>query len=209
MSDNHEYYSSKLIPFGTEVALIGSDTNGAAPQRVYGLFIDAEIYEFGNEINEHYYVKAFLNSTGYEPGKPQQDYEWFMFADGAQGIDTLIGTVVNAAVMENYSKTLNGKHSSYQNLNQIKFSDDATDECIDELTCKISAKDGRVSVTFTDEKATVSSLHATLPQKSITIALDELKALREWKDKTLRTMYEIIRQRKEAELEETAAPGLR
>jgi hypothetical protein len=209
MENHHEYYSSNLIPFGKEVALIGSDTNGAAPQRVYGLFIDAEIYEFGNEITEQYFVKAFLRPEGYKRGNLQQDCEWFMYADSAQDIDSLIGTVVNAAVMENYSKTLNGHHSSYRNNNQLEFSDDTTFECIDDLTCKIISKDGRVHVKFTDQEATVSSLNATLPSKSITVALDELKALRDWKDKTLRSMYDIIQQRKEAELEEVSTPGIR
>lgn len=205
----HEYYSSKLISFGKDVALIGGDTNGAAPQRVYGLFIDAEIYEFQNDITEHYYVKAFLDPIGYQPNKPQQNCEWFMYADSVQEIDSIIGTIVNAAALKNYSKSLNGKHSSYQNNNQQDFSDDATAECISGLTCQITSKDGRVSVKFSDEKSTVSSLNATLPPESVTAALDELKGLRDWKDKTLRTMYEIIQQKKEAELEETATPGLR
>jgi hypothetical protein len=202
----HEYFTSNLIPFSNEPALLGVDTNGASPQRVYGLFIGAEIYEFNGEITENYWLKARLSNGPFNKDVPRQDAEFLMWSDNVQQMDMVIGNIVSASVIKNWDKTLNGKFDSYQNQAQLDFSDKASSECIDQLDCRVNSTETGFAIRFFDKSATISSLHAKLQDKAITIALDEIKSLREWSDKNQRILLREIAAKRE---DEPAAPGIR
>lgn len=202
----HEYFTSNLIPFSTKPALLGVDTNGASPQRVYGLFIEAEIYEYNGEITENYWLKARLTEDKFDREATRQDAEFFMWSDNVQQMDMLIGNIVSASVIRHWDKRLNGEFDSYQNQAQQDFSDEATSECIDKLGCRVNSTENGFSVRFFDRKTTISSLHAKLEDKAVTIALDEIKSLREWSDKCQRVLLKEIAAKQE---DEPSAPVIR
>lgn len=196
----HEYFTSNLIPFSAETALLGVDTNGASPARVYGLFLEAEIYEYQGEITENYYLKARTVDTKFDKTTTQQDAEFFMWSDNVQQMDMVIGNIVSASVIKNWDKTLNGKFDSYQNQAQQDFSDEATAECIDNLRCRVNSSETGFAIRFFDGTSTISSLHAKLQDKAITVALDEVKSLREWSDKNQRILLKEIAANQDNEL---------
>lgn len=202
----HEYFTSNLIPFSKEPALLGVDTNGASPQRVYGLFIEAEIYEFQGEIVENHWLKASLTNEVFDKQATRQNAEFLMWSNNVQQMDMVIGNIVSASVIKNWDKRLNGTFDSYQNQAQQDFSDEATSECIDNLGCRVNSTETGFAIRFFDKKATISSLHAKLQDKAITIALDEIKSLREWSDKHQRILLKEIAAKQE---NEPAAPGIR
>jgi hypothetical protein len=203
----HEYFTSNLIPFSKEPALLGVDTNGASPERVYGLFIGAEIYKYNDEITENYWLKATLTKGNFDKQATGQEAEFLMWSPNVQQMDMVIGSIVSASVIKNWNKTLNGKFDSYQNLAQQEFSDEATSECIDNLGCRVNSTDTGFAIRFFDRNTTISSLHAKLEDKAITTALDEIKSLREWSDKCQRALLKEIAARREDT--PAAAPALR
>jgi hypothetical protein len=203
---SHEYFTSNLIPFSPEAALLGVDTNGAAPQRIYGLFLEADIYEFQGEITENYYLKARLTDAPFDKTLTQQNAEFFAYSSDVQRMDMIIGSIVNASALKNWSKTLNGKFDSYQNQSQQDFSEEATAEGIDNLACRVNSTETGFAIRFFDKTDTISSLHAKLQDKAITIALDEIKSLRDWSDKWQRVLIKEISAEQE---NEPAAPGVR
>jgi hypothetical protein len=202
----HEYFTSNLIPFSNEPALLGVDTNGAAPQQVYGLFVEAEIYDFKGEITQNFWLKAKLSDDGFDKASAQNSAEYLMWSDNVQQLDMLIGNIVSASVIKNWNKYLNGKFDSYQNSAQQDFSDEATAECIDGLSCRVNSTETGFAVRFYSKDTTISSLHAKLQDKAITVALDEVKSLREWSDKYQRVLLSEIAAKQE---DEPAAPGIR
>ena len=193
----HEYFTSNLIPFSKEPALLGVDTNGAAPEQVYGLFVEAEIYEFEGEITQNYWLKAKLSDDCFDKDSTQNKAEFLMWSDNVQHLDMLIGNIVSASVIKNWNKYLNGKFDSYQNTAQQDFSDKATSECIDGLSCRVNSTETGFAVRFYSKDITISSLHAKLQDKAITIALDEIKTLREWSDKHQRILLKEIAAKQE------------
>lgn len=202
----HEYFTSNLIPFSKEPALLGVDTNGAAPQQVYGLFVEAEIYDFEGEITQNYWLKAKLTDEVFNKDQTQKNAEFLMWSDNVQQMDMLIGNIVSASVIKNWNKYLNGKFDSYQNTAQQDFSDEATSECIDGLSCRVNSTETGFAVRFYSNDETISSLYAKLQDKAITVALDEVKSLREWSDKYQRILLSEIAAKQQ---EEPAAPGIR
>lgn len=202
----HEYFTSNLIPFSKDPALIGVDTNGASPEQVYGLFVEAEIYEHNGEIVENYWLKARLTDTPFDKTVVQQNAEFFAYSDNVQQMDMIIGNIVSASVIRNWDKTLNGAFNSYQNQAQQDFSEDATSEGIEKLGCRVNSTETGFAIRFFDKRTTISSLHAKLENKAITTALDEVKSLREWSDQQQRALLKEIAAQQDAEV---AAPGIR
>jgi len=201
----HEHFTSNFIRFSQEPALLGVDTNGASPQRVYGLFIDGEIYEHKGEVTQNYWLKAALDEKA-DAENSRQKSEFLMWSENVRELDMVIGSIVSASVLKNWNRTLDSKFESYQNSSQLDFSDDASAECISNLGCRVNSTDTGFAIRFFDKNKTISSLHAKLEDKAITAALNEIKSLRDWSNTHQRTLLMESAAKKE---DEPAAPGVR
>ncbi|TLX15957.1 hypothetical protein [Rhizobium sp. MHM7A] len=201
----HFGITTDLIHFSDAPALLGVDTNGAAPQRVYGIFVEAEMYEYEGDITQNYWLKLATSST-FDKSSSQPGAEHFMWASDVQRIDLFLGAIVSASVVKGWNRELNGKFDGYQNIAQVEFSEDATEECWDNLSCRVNSTDGGFEARLYNKHATLASIYAALSDKGIDQALDAVKELREWADKHQRLLYKSIAEKNE---NEPASLGMR
>lgn len=213
MADENDFHTTtRVIAFETGGGLLGVDTNGAAPQRIHGLFVEAQAFSidgaqdrFCDEPEEHYWIKATMRPDLSTELNEAPYPEFVAFAANLTEVERIFGAIANASFVSGYDKTLTGSYSGYQNSAQTRFSDDASEECAYDLGCRVNASPSGFELRLFDKKATIASVHGKLTTDGIDEILGMLSELRTWRDGKFRILERRIAERK---AEEAPAPGM-
>jgi len=181
------FYTSPYVRFEDATALLGADTNGAAPQRIYGFFVEGEISsDAGSEdVIESYWLKAV---TSPDPGVDHEhtrEQEFVAYAD-AKHVESILGAVATASSIDGYSRKLDGKFDGYHNTSQIEFNDRTSPECRDDLSCVVTSKGGAFHLKMLSQTSVVTSVFAKLSPAAVSETLAIVSEVREWNDLKLR-----------------------
>lgn len=212
----NESMVSSFIPFdGSQVAILGLNTNGCVPTRVYGLIVEATIQEVGDTLSESFWLKVATSDT-FEivpgrnvPGIPPQSVDFIAFGE-ADEIGSILGAMVNASLVEKYDQSSGVKYNSYFSDSQRRANPKETTD-VEVSDCTLNAKNTKTGfeISFSDETAVVSRLNAKLDQTGIEAVLklaDELREWQHWVDNAYQSAKEV---RAENDLERIAvAPGM-
>lgn len=186
MSD-HEFYMSKLITFTKNPALLGINTNGAAPERVFGLNLEAQMYIADGEVIQDFWLHARTKDGPQEQTQrpSNQNSEWVAYFHDTKQVNEVVNAIINAQVGKVERVTLPGSFDGYQNQNQIRYdNENSTDECINGLTCVVDHKNGGFSLQLKDKSVNITSLDATLSDSGVSTMLDTVREVTAWVQKT-------------------------
>jgi hypothetical protein len=176
MTAIHETFSSGAIAFAPAPALLGADTNGAAPQRTYGYLVEGDIYSERNEAVQSWWLRAVI-----DPALDCQKAEYVMFAADAGQIERVLGAIATAAATPGYDKVLEGTFEGYANTAQIAFDDETNEDCIENLRCRVaSALEGSFSLRLEKGGKAVATLSARMTPEGIDRTLQLAADLRAW-----------------------------
>ena len=203
MSDAHFTLNSKPIAFTKAAGLLGFATNGAAPQRVYGLYVDANLYgEPGEEPVESYWLKA-VSRPDLLPNPAEGPYpEFIMFSSDLGQIEKVLGAIASASFVPGYDQNLPGKFDGYHNTAQTQHSDDTPEDCVEGLSCRVNSTDTAFEMRLFSKTTTVASVCAKLSRTGVDDALSVVSDLRQWRHEKLREIERIMKE------EPSPAPGL-
>lgn len=213
MSDENDFYTTtRVIAFEPEGGLLGVDTNGAAPQRIHGLFVEAQAFaidtaqdRFCDAPEEHYWIKATMRPDLSTELNDAPYPEFVAFASDLSEVERIFGAIANASFVSGYDKKLAGSYAGYQNSSQTRFSDEASEECAYDLGCRVNASPSGFELRLFDKKATIASVHGKLAPNGIDETLAMLAELRTWRDEKFRILERQIAKR---ETEEAPTPGM-
>lgn len=188
MADQH-FETSKPVVFSDGVSLLGFDTNGAAPQRIYGLFVEAELHPDDaskDGLMESYWLKAF-SSPDLDPApKDGPRPEYVMYADNLAQIEKVLGAIASASCLPGYDQRLQGLFDGYHNSAQAQFSDETDEECVYGLGCRVNASEAGFALRLFGKTQTVTSIAAKLDASGVEAALGVVRDLNQWRDDKVR-----------------------
>lgn len=188
MSDHH-FETSKSISFTEGVCLLGFDTNGAAPQRIYGLFVEAELYADADRsegLTESYWLKAYCSPDLDAAPKEGPRPEYVMYGDNLAQIEKVLGAIASASCLPGYDQRLQGKFDGYHNSAQTQFSDETDEECVYGLGCRVNASETGFALRLFGKTETVASIAAKLDHACVETALGVVRDLNQWRTDKVR-----------------------
>ncbi len=199
--ETHFTSTSKTVPFAETAGLLGVETNGAAPQRIFGLFIEADIYgEAGREPTESYWLKA-TRQENQAPNPTSAPYpEFIMFSSEFGKIEAVLGAIASASFVPGYDQRPAGSFDGYHNTAQTEFSGETPEDCVEGLSCRVNATSAGFEFRLFNRTATVASVAATLAPTGVDDVLGVVGELRKWREDKLRIIEDVLK--------EEAAPAL-
>lgn len=200
--ETHFTSTSKTVPFAESAGLLGFATNGAAPQRIFGLVVEADIYgEPDRDPTESYWLKATRQEDP-SPNPAAAPYpEFIMFSSDFSQIETVLGAIASASFVPGYDQRPAGLFDGYHNTAQTEFSDATPEDCVEKLFCRINATVAGFEFRLFNRSATVASVAATLQPGGVDAILGVVGELRKWREEKLRTIDEVLK-------EAAPAPGM-
>jgi hypothetical protein len=211
MSDDkpHDaYYTSPVIEFDPLPALLGADTNGAAPQRVHGMFVSANLCESDGKPSGGYWIKVNTAKPTRDDPDHHNAFEHVAFVETPHEVESILGAIVNASRSTNFEQTLKNKVGGWHNSGQVNFNEDTQEDCVYNLTAKVAgAKHGFSLRLFDNTKCAapnVATIYAKVTPEGIDTALKIVRDLHDWSSEHTR----IIEKEIEAKTAPAAAPGL-
>lgn len=212
MSENkpHDaYYTSSVIEFDQSPALLGANTNGAAPQRIYGLYVSANLCESNGKPSGGYWLKANTAKPRTDDPDHFKAFEHVAYVNTPQEVEAILGAIVSASLSSDFERALPGKMGGWHNSGQLTFSEDTPEGCVYDLSCRIGATKRGFNLRLFDAtsyRATnVATVEAKLTSDGIDTALKIVRELNDWAAEHTR----IIEQQIEAKDTASAVPGLR
>lgn len=191
----HEQMVSEYIPFDVERAsVLGLNTNGCVPTQVYGLIVEGQIDTYKGDVDESFWLKAVTNPDfSHIAGRnvdvvPSNDVDFIAFGDAEQ-IANILGTVVNASLVEGHNVVTSKKFTSYFSDAQRRADpNETTDVAIDD--CALASKNTKdgFEISFSDHAEVISRLNASLDADGIKSTLRVANEIRDWK----RSIYAVI-----------------
>jgi hypothetical protein len=204
--------STQTIPFLKDTGYLGAGTNGAMPERAYGIWIEAEITEtqFGEKDDhlESLWVKI-ATEEGQLKDRMKRDGEHFMYGNFEQ-VEKVLSAMLTASLHQTEIKP-EGKFDAYMNRAQIDFDEEnSTEECIYGVAARVAiGKTGGVDVSFTEPPKrrglpgqVVARLNADFSSEGWSMLATEFRKLRVWREECLREISKASRER-----EQEAAPA--
>lgn len=189
------FETTKVVAFSEAAGLVGVATNGAAPQRVYGLFVEAEVYgEVGEEPTENYWLKAVgtpdLDAWPKEGPRP----EYIMFSSDLGQIEKVLGAIASASFVPGYDQRLAGSFDGYHNSAQTEHNDATSEECVYGLGCRVNASEAGFEMRLFSKTTTVASIVAKLSPTGVDDVLGIVSGLRQWREAKLREIEEALKE---------------
>ncbi|CAH1689532.1 conserved hypothetical protein [Hyphomicrobiales bacterium] len=202
MSDEpHFFNTSKTVAFDEAAGLLGFATNGAAPQRIFGLFVEADIYgEVGCEPTESYWLKATRQEDQSATPASAPHPEFILFSSDIGQVEAVLGAIASASFVPGYDQRPAGTFEGYHNSAQTEFSDATPDDCVEGLSCRVNSTGAGFEFRLFDRTTTVASVAAKLAPSGIDDVLSVVGDLREWREDTLRKI--------DLQLSEEPAPAM-
>ncbi len=196
MSDtpNHsEFFKSEVITFDPLPALLGLDTNGAAPQRIYGFFIEGEFYGDANQLSEAYWIKVTTSKGPFDGEVPRGDYDYLAYTADAKKIEEILGAIVNVSVNPDASIRLSGRVDGYRNRAQLEFDEELGEDCQNGLNCDIegSRHGFRLKLSTLGTKKNEATVYARMTPDGIDAALKVAERVREFSSRNRDTTIEL------------------
>jgi hypothetical protein len=222
MSDTaayHQCFESPVIPFDTLPALLGADTNGAAPQRIYGFFVEGEVFEdTKGEIKESWWIKVTTNKEPLDANLPRSNADHVLFSQDVRQIDMILGAIVEASIDPDVKKRLPGKFDGWHNRAQIEFdetSDNVQEDCVYDLNCTVEGSQHGFRFKLVEEKRhpkahfetftkNVATVYARMTPEGLDASMTLAKAVRDFADTHRRAIFKL----QEARPAAVPAPGI-
>jgi len=200
--------STQTIPFLKDTGYLGAGTNGAMPQKAFGLWIESEVGQstlVGKEPFENVWVKVVV-----DPDQVQKRDmgEYLMYGDFEE-VEKVLSAMLTSSLHQTEVRP-KGQFDAYMNRAQIDFDEEnATEECIGGLETRVApGKSGGVDVSFRESQRkggqVISRLNADLSPEAWSLLATEFRKLRTWREECL-TKIETARREREAA---PAAPGM-
>lgn len=211
----HERMVSEFIPFDVErPSILGLNTNGCVPTQVYGLIVEGEIDTYKGHVYESFWLKVVTNPAfSHIAGRnvevlPANDVDFIAFGNADQ-IANILGTIVNASLVEGHKFVAPEKFTSYFSNTQRRADPNETTD-VEIENCAFASKrtkDG-FEISFSDATAVISRLNASLDSAGITSVLQVANEIRDWK----RSICAVIDKAREQNAEDdnevsVAVPG--
>lgn len=185
------YFTSDVIPFHSEIALLGANTNGAAPERIYGLFIEGNICEAKGEVSQGYWLRATTEPAN-DDGSHPKGWQNVIFADTPQDVEMILSAIVNSSIDPMSVTYIPAKLSGWHSHGQIRFNEETPEDCVYELGCKVRATSNGFNLTLQHKmnhgKADVNSISAALGPVGIDVAMSTVAKLHNWSDEHSRNI---------------------
>jgi len=196
-------------------AVLGLNTNGCVPTRVYGLVVEGQIMEINDDVSETFWLKIATNPDFRQTaerngsGVESRDVDFLAMGDADQ-IATILGTIVNASMVEDHDTVASQKFMSYFSECQRRADpQETTDVEIQDCTLRSKKTKGGFELCFSDDKEVISRLNATLDQNGIKAVLQLAADVREWHHFVANAIQSARESRAEEHLEAMAvAPGM-
>jgi hypothetical protein len=189
-------------------ALLGADTNGAAPQRIHGLFIRANLCEFDGQPSGGYWINVNTAKPSASDPEHYKAFEHVAYVNSPNEVESILGAIVNASRSVNFQQTLKNKMGGWHNSGQVNFDEETQEDCRYDLSCKISGAKHGFSLILFDAKSPrdprVTTIYAKVAPEGIDTALSVVRELHDWATKHTR----IIEKEIEAKAAPVAAPGM-
>jgi len=212
MSEENEnlsfWESSVTIPFLKDTGYLGAATNGAMPQKAFGLWIESEIAQSAAEDikgvpYENVWVRIVVDEAEVQK---RHNGEYLMYGD-FESVEKVLSAMLTASLHQTEVKP-QGRFDAYMNQAQREFDEvNTTEECIDSLEVRVApGKTGGVDLSFKESQRkggqVVARLNADLSPESWSLLATEFRRLRTWREDSLRKIETARRER-----EKEAAPA--
>ena len=194
--DSSRYYATPLFPIASGTGLLGASINGAMPDPAFGFWLEWE----GNaapeeaEVTENMWVRV---ATSRDNGPQTGRGDHLVFASDARKIERLFAAIVEASTRRLDTVTMPDKYDGYRNHAQSQFDENARDDGIENLTCRVmSRQDGSFEVYLGDEakvgEGPVARLNGKLAPEHIVLLQTEFAKFREARDEAMRDLNKVL-----------------
>jgi hypothetical protein len=186
--DAQFFKTSPYFRFAEGVALLGAGTNGAQPQRIYGLFVESHAYEFDGEMSQDHHIKACVAADPDFNPESVADTEFVAYGDKVEKVVAILGAVATAASVPGFDGSLDGTFDGYRNTAQLNFDEMASPEGIEKLKCQVKAENGGFHLRMVERPAAkvVTSVIGSFDAVTVTSLLGYLEELQTWVAKCAR-----------------------
>lgn len=196
-SNVSKWVSSPVFMFDADLAVLGLDTNGAAPQRIYGLRVEGQISDYKGDPAECYWLRAVEDLA-----EPQNKADYVAYFGDVRRLETVLSGIVHASLHTDYRSSFDkADFSGYHNRAQTDFNEDTSEECQSDLDCNVASRPngGFVLELHSNRHGKgecVSSVNATLTQEGVEDILRFTEMVRGWSQTNIAEIEKQVREYK-------------
>jgi len=206
------YGGTKMIPFASNTGFLGAATNGAMPEKVYGMWVDAEIWLQDSGNPDTIEEAAWIRLAVAKGDAKAQPYTEHLICGDIADVEKIFAGMMNAH-LAGRDGVLEVEFTSYRNNAQLKFDENVSEEPCNDLKCRVApGAKGGVDVSFYEKTSrhladkVVSRLNADFTPKGWDLLATEFSKLREWREECHRAIHRAHRERQQEAA--PVAPGM-